>query len=231
MHAGLALPTNPCKRGAIVTALRLPLLFLLAPPVVPHRAPPPTPASSYARALSRDLTPRLDVQEGASPRVVITCPAASHVETDGGVLPFGGKPLGRVVVAQITRRDATITCVDDADESRGVGRLGAPVLRSVSPRYVEDAAGTRVVVTLEGTALGPLSAADDGLYLVWPASIERLGACPEAHAEATRVVACATETQVRGRGPARLRLQSAGRLEEAAGAPLELGALVARGGR
>ena len=173
----------------------------------------------------------LEVEDGTEARVVITCPAAAHVELDAGLVAFGGKPLGRVAVAQIRRRDATVSCIDDADGRRGTARLGAPVLRTVSPRYVKDAAGARIVITVEGTALGPQSARDDGLYLVWPMSIERLGACPEAHADASRVVACATEAQVRGRGPARLRLQSAGRLEEAGGAPLELGRLVERGGK
>ncbi|MEO6952797.1 MAG: hypothetical protein ABI321_13400 [Polyangia bacterium] len=200
-------------------------LLLFAPAVALHHAPVPLAAPP----VTRDLVPALALTEGASARVVISCPAASHVEVGAGLSPFGDRPLGRVAVALVLRRDATATCVDDANGSRGTARLDPPILKRVSPRFVTDAAGARIVVTVEGSALGPQNARDDGLYLVWPMSVERLGACPEAHADATRVIACATAAQVKGRGPARVRLQSAGRLEEASGAPLDLGSLLEHG--
>ena len=186
-------------------------------------------ARAVPTAMTRDLVPMLDVTSGSAARVVITCPAASHVEVDAGLSAFGDRPLGRVAVAQVLRREATASCVDDANGGRGTARLNPPVLKVVTPRLVTDAAGPRIVVTLDGSALAPQSARDDGLYLVWPMSIERLGSCPEAHADAARVVACATLAQVKGHGPARVRLQSAGRIEEAPGAPLDLDALLQRG--
>jgi hypothetical protein len=166
--------------------------------------------------------------EGArGTRALFACRGAgpdATLELDGGILPFGGRPLGARVAASVPRREGLIACVDGA--ARGALRLRPLQIRAVTPSVVRDGAAVRIVLSIDGQALGPRVAEDDDVYLIWRGEVRSTaslgGVCPEARWADDRVVVCVDPARLRGRGPARVRVQAAGRLEEAAGAPVDL---------
>jgi hypothetical protein len=168
---------------------------------------------------------------GKHVRVLARCPPDTTVAFDAGLATYGARPTSDAAAALLARRDATVSCLDAAGTPREAYRTRALELRAISPALVKDAAkGDRLVLTVDGAALGPRVAPDDGVYLVWRGEVLRLDACPDARPTDERLVACAPRARLEGRGAARVRVQAAGRLVEAAGAPLDLPALLARGG-
>jgi hypothetical protein len=166
--------------------------------------------------------------EGArGTRALFACRGAgpdATLELDAGITPFGGRPVGARVAASVARREGLVACVDDGE--RGALRLRPMQIRAVTPSVARDQAGARLVLSIDGQALGPRVAGDDDVYLIWRGAIQSAaslgGACPEARWADDRVVVCLDPARLRGRGPARVRVQAAGRLEEAAGAPVDL---------
>jgi hypothetical protein len=213
-------PVNGSKEGCYRAGVRSLALLLL----VPVAAVTSGCRAEGAGGRHEPAAPVVTIVAGVQTRVAVRC-ASGHVELEGGVVAYGGRGHRDRAFGQIGRGDASASCVDDGGKAQT--RLQPLVLRSIGTRAVKDAAGVRVVLTLDGQALGPFGAADDGMYLVWPTGLVRAdAACPEQRVDRNRVVACVTAAQLAGRGPARLRLQSAGRLDELGGAPLDLGTLL-----
>jgi hypothetical protein len=199
------------------------LLPLFATVVAACGGPPPGPIVE-ARVLD---TP------GAL-RARISCRGGGQLAVEPGMSPYGTRPLEQTAVVALSRKDGTATCTSAAPPAppvRAALRFRPMQIRAVAPTVVRDGKGARLVLSIDGQALGPRIAADDGVYLVSRGTLvpaEEL--CPEARFTDDRVVACVGVSAVAGRGPARVRVQSAGRLEEAAGAPIDLSALVAEKG-
>jgi hypothetical protein len=169
-------------------------------------------------------------------RAVFGCRPAGPdtvVELDKSLAPFGATPTGGRAAAAVGRHEGLVTCVEDGQ--RGALRLRPLQIRAVTPSLAGDAAGARLVLAVDGQALGPRIAQDDDVYLVWRGAIVAAAevaspTCPEARWTDERVVVCLDLVRLRGRGAARVRVQAAGRLEEAAGAPLDLARAARLGG-
>jgi hypothetical protein len=155
---------------------------------------------------------------GARAEVRCVTALGAKLEVSDPMQAYGARPLDARAFLSLPRRDGTATCITD-DGARASWRAHPMQIRAVTL----TASGDHAVVTIDGQALGPRAASDDGVYLVLAGQIVPAKvACPEAHVSDTRVVACAPLAQLRGQGSLRVRVQAAGRLEEAAGAPLAL---------
>ena len=192
-------------------------LVALVARAAPDAPRPPPPAAGPAPLVDAVLV---------GPRALVRCLAdrPATLEVDGALVVMGARPLGPRAVVGAPKRDGVATCVTE-DGARGAARLQPLRVQAVAPSVVRGPAA-RVILGLEGQALGPRVAADDGVYLVFRGAIVPAAlACPEQRWSDERVVACVELERVRGRGPARVRIQAAGRLEEAAGAPIDLDAV------
>ncbi len=172
--------------------------------------------------------PSLDVQLVESlnmTRASIACRGpAAQLTLDPSMALYGVRPIEGHAVVSLVRRDGTAGCTvgETPAITRAAFRFRPMQIRAVAPTVVRDGSGARLVLTIDGQALGPRVAPDDGVYLVSRGKIHPAdSACPEARYTDNRIVACVSAQAVAGLGPARVRVQSAGRLEEAAGAPIE----------
>ena len=211
--------------NAIVRPVRVPLLLLLAPASVAGVA--------VTKVAARTPNVMGVLVDGTTARVVLTCVGGRprHLELDSSLTPYGRRPLGTRAVAQRSRKDGQASCVPDEDpkSERGVFRVRPIQLTAVTPSVVRDGKGARLIVSLDGQALGPKSSSADGVYLAGGGRLVHLdAACPEARDSDSRVVACIALEQAAALDRVRVRLQSAGRLAEAPGAPVDIAILVRR---
>ena len=142
------------------------------------------------------------------------------------MVPFGVRPVGVRASVAIGKREGLVACADRG--TRGALRLHPMSIRAVTPSLAHEGA-SRMIIAVDGQALGPRVARDDDVYLVWRGTMRSAtelvrpkAPCPEARWTDERVVVCIDPALVRGRGPARVRVQAAGRLEEAAGTAVDL---------
>lgn len=178
-------------------------------------------AFAGGKAAPRGVEVEAVMVEGAhGVRAALRCvpERGAQLEVVEPVRPYGARPLGPATFVSLARKEGMATCIAD-DGGRGAWRARAMQIRAVELSAPQG--GDRAVVTIDGQALGPRVAPDDGVYLVGDGAILRADlACPEARATDDRVVACAQLSSIRGRGPLRVRVQAAGRVSEAGGAPL-----------
>jgi hypothetical protein len=207
--------------GVVLVAAACVACVALAVPAAPSRPSRRAPLVDAVFVEGARGTRAAFACRGAGPEAVL--------ELDSGIVPFGAKPVGGRTIATVSRREGLVSCSDEG--ARGALRLHPVMIRAVTPSLAGDPGATRIVLALDGQALGPRVAGDDDVYLVWrgavvPAAAIASKLCPESRWSDERVVVCVDPTRVRGRGPARVRLQATGRLEEAAGAPLDLDHLI-----
>lgn len=201
-------------------------LWLLAPALVGTGAIAPRVREHGAAVMARFV-------EGTPLRAVVACRGERpvHLEIEGASSAFGARPFGSRAVVALARRDGQASCVlDDAPTGqRETISLRPLVLSAVTPSVVRDDKGPRLVVAIDGKALSPKSASEDGIYLVAAGRLLHMGeACPEARYTSERVVGCLPLAEVEGVVRAHVRLQSAGRLAQAPGGPIELDRTMAR---
>lgn len=171
------------------------------------------------------------VESAGAVRASISCKGEGAMASfDPALSLYGTRPIEGRFVASVPRKDGTATCTSGTAPllTRAAFRVRPIVIRAVAPTVVREGRDARLVLTIDGQGLGPRVAADDGVYVVARGSIvAATTSCPEARYTDDRIVACAAATALVGLGPARVRVQSAGRLEEAAGAPIDLSVLMA----
>jgi hypothetical protein len=183
-----------------------------------------TPNTSPALVSPQIESVIIDGAFGARAEVRCVTTQGAKLELSDPMQAYGARPLEARAFLSLPRRDGTATCLTE-DGARASWRAHAMQIRAVALTANADHA----VVTIDGQGLGPRAASDDGVYLVLVGKIVPANvACPEAHWSDTHVVACAKLAQLRGQGSVRVRVQAAGRLEEAAGAPLALPAAGAK---